>query len=594
MKPFRNLVFVSLILGVALAGAGAQENLVTNGNFTQVTSIDNLWDGVDGQGYLAGFRRGTYAVTESGRIGGQEMPISVSLVDINGDGLPDIITSDPAGVLRAYINSGTKTEPKFTHAEVIPIFPPQIAKDTAYDRNLWTNPHSVPKIAFYDWNNNGSLDLLVGNYCGDVLLIPNTGSKTSPIFAQPKNYEAVKVQLGGKRPWGNLFAPCPIDWNKDGKTDLLIGEGSYSANAVYVLLNQSSGSTPKFTDEQRYYLCYGDGKEQLVPTVVDYNGDGLPDVLVGDRKGTVSVYLNPGKWTPGTELPLANTIKFGNTTSFGMPIAPTAADFNGDGLFDLLIGKANGRIALAINKGKPGQPEFGEPVEIKGEKLFTDKINLPAKWTFDMGNDRGNLYAYASVDANEKSPDGGKVLKAGFYPPPNKVFKMTPLTVNGHDDNDYFRYWRDEWVPVDVRWAGYNRPADACLLRQELGPLKIGTSYKLTFKVKGKGITDGVCTVALLGAAENVATNFQKNDRGGVKPVKDDTHEEVDVTEPFSSGNEWKTMEKTFTVRFKEQGLKKLGTTTLTMLEFKFTLPQFSGEFQLCDVQLSAAPSGGN
>ena len=125
---------------------------------------------MDGAGFLAGFRRGTYALTESGKVGGQEMPISVSFVDVNGDGLPDLVTADPAGVLRAYINSGTKTEPKFTYGEVIPIFPPQIAKDTAYDRSLWTNPHSVPKIALYDWNHNGTLDLLVGNYCGDILL----------------------------------------------------------------------------------------------------------------------------------------------------------------------------------------------------------------------------------------------------------------------------------------------------------------------------------------------------------------------------------------------------------------------------------------
>src|SRR5207244_1734575 len=114
-------------------------------------------------------------------------------------------------------------------------------------------------------------------------------------------YGSVRVAVGSK-PWGNLFAPCVVDWNKDGRPDLLIGEGSYSANAVFVLLNQSSASEPKFTDEHRHYLCYGDGREQLAPTVADINGDGEPDVLVGDRLGTVGIYLNPGKWKPGTEL----------------------------------------------------------------------------------------------------------------------------------------------------------------------------------------------------------------------------------------------------------------------------------------------------
>src|SRR5579871_1873413 len=147
-----------LITAALLAAdvASAQQNLVVNGDFQKFTPTDNLWDGVDGAGFLAGFRRGTYATTESGKVGGQEMPISVSLVDINGDGLPDLLTADPAGVLRAYINSGTKTEPKFTYGEVIPIFPPQIAKDNAYDKSWATGPHSVPKIALYDWNHNGT------------------------------------------------------------------------------------------------------------------------------------------------------------------------------------------------------------------------------------------------------------------------------------------------------------------------------------------------------------------------------------------------------------------------------------------------------
>jgi hypothetical protein len=586
----RTSLLLPLLLASAASCAWAQQNLVVNGDFAKFTPTDNLWDGVDASGFLAGFRRGTYATTESGKVGGQEMPISVDFIDVNGDGLPDLITADPAGVLRAYINSGTKTEPKFTHAEIIPIFPPQISKETKYDRGWWTGPHSVPKIALFDWNHKGAPDLLIGNYCGDILLLSNTGGAQAPAYPQPSTYDRVKIPLAGKRPWGNLFAPCAIDWDKDGKTDLLIGEGSYSANAVYVLLNQSSASEPKFNDEHRYYLCYGDGREQLVPTVADYNGDGLPDVLVGDRKGTVGVYLNPGGWKPGTELPLSNMIRFGNLETLGMAVAPHAADYNGDGLFDLIIGKGNGRIALALNTGTKAEPKFDSATEMRGEKYFKDKINLPQQWTYDVGNDRGNLYGYLSVDANEASPGGGKVLKAGFFPSPNKVFKMVPLAVNGRDDADFFRYWREEWVPVDVRWAGYGRMADAFLMRQSLGALTVGTTYKLTFKAKGKGIGDGVCTVAYLGAAENVATKFQRNERGGVKAQKDETHEETNVTAPFTSSDEWKSIEKTFTVNFKEHGLKKLTATTLAMIEFKFVLPQYAANCQICDVQLVALP----
>ncbi len=589
MKP---LIRACAFLGFAasaLAQAPTGGNVVVNGNFAKFTSEDNLWDGVDSAGFLAGWKRGTYAVKESGKITDNvETALSVDFVDVNGDKLQDLITSDAAGYLRAYINVGTKTEPKFDHAEIIPLFPPQIAKDNRYNRGLWSNPWSVPKINMVDWNRRGSFDLVIGNYGGDLLLIPNTGSAQAPNFPQPTNYAKVKISSASKRPWGNLLAPYAIDWNKDGKMDLLVGEGSYSANAVYVLLNQSGGSTPTFNDENRFYLCYGDGREQLVPTVADWNGDGNPDVLVGDRKGTIGVYLNPGNWKPGTELKLATNVRFGTVEELKTPVAPSAADFNGDGLFDLVIGKATGRLGVAVNKGTAAEPKFDAPMELKGTDLLTEKINRPSNWTIDVGNNRGNLYAYASVDPGLASPGGGKILKFGFYPSPNKVFKMTPLSVDGRDDADYFRYWREEWEPIPAHWAGYDRAADAIVMRQNLPGLKVGSSYTLKFKAKGIGFQNGVCTVALLGAAENVATKFKRGERGAVKADKNEAKEEVLIAENFSPAGEWKSMEKTFTVGFKDRDVKKIETTTLAILEFKFNLPQYSTDCQICDVEIVA------
>jgi hypothetical protein len=601
----KNVLRICAFLGLAFAAraqapapAPAGGNLVGNGDFAKSFPIDNLWDGVDDKGFLSGWRRQTYAVTESGRVGGLEAALSVDFVDINGDQLMDLITADAAGFLRAYINRGTKTDPKYDHAEIIPLFPPQIAKDNGGDQGYWTGPHSVPKINMVDWNRRGAPDMLIGNYAGDILLVPNTGGSQAPAFAQPTNYAKVLVSTSAKRPWGNLFAPYAIDWNKDGKMDLLIGEGSYSANAVHLLLNSSAGSSPTFTEDKRYYLCYGDGREQLVPTVADWNGDGFPDVLVGDRLGTVGVYLNNGQWKPGVELPLVTNVRFGTVEKLDTAVAPNAADFNGDGLFDLVIGKATGRLGIAINKGTKAEPKFDAPMELQGKDLLSEKINLPGPqsvdwrtagvWSMDVGNNRGNLYAFGSVHPTEASPGGGKVLKFGFFPSPNKVFKLNPLSVDGKDRTDYFRYWADEWEAIPASWAGYARPADSVVLRQTLTiPLKVGGTYELSFKTKGAGFENGICTVAYLGAAENVATKFKRGERGSVKADKDETHEIVEVTENFSPGAAWKAAGKPFTVAFKEKNLKKLDATTLALIEFKFTLPQYSATCEICDVKVA-------
>lgn len=581
----------ALLALLALASPAFGQNHVKNGDFTKFTGTDNVWDGVDGNQFLAGFRRETYAVTDSGRVGGLPMPVSVNFTDMNGDKLPDLVTADPAGVVRVHFNSGTPAEPKWTHAEVVPIFPPQIARDSAYDRSLWTAPHGVPKIAMFDWDRRGANDFIVGNYSGDILMIPNTGGSASPVYAQPTNYEKVRIPTSDRgRQWGNLFAPYPYDWNKDGKPDVLVGEGTYSANAVYVLLNKGSGSAPKFNEDDRSYLCYGDGREQLVPTVADYNDDGLPDVLVGDRKGQISVHLNKGDWKPGVELPFASFIKFGNSNTLNAGIAPYACDYNGDGLFDLLIGKTNGRIALAVNIGKKAEPKFAAPNELTGVDLIKEKVNSPDGWTLDPGNNRANLYAYIAVDPNEASPGGGKVLKAGYYPSPNKIIKMSTLGVDGKDTEDFFRYWYEVWYPINATWAGWVRPSDQFVLRQELGDLPVNTTYTFSFKVRGKMIQEGVATVAILGAAENIAKKFQKNERGAVKALKDETNEQILQSEKFTSSDAWKTVEKTFTLNFKERALKQLTASTLAVVEFKFTLPQYQGHCDIADVQLVGKP----
>jgi hypothetical protein len=40
-----------------------------------------------------------------------------------------------------------------------------------------------------------------------------------------------------------------------------------------------------FGENDHFILAYGDGLEQLTPTVADYNGDGTPDPLVAERSG---------------------------------------------------------------------------------------------------------------------------------------------------------------------------------------------------------------------------------------------------------------------------------------------------------------------
>ena len=86
------------------------------------------------------------------------------------------------------------------------------------------------------------------------------------------------------------MAPWFEDWNGNGRPDLILGEGTYSANSIRLVVNVGSRGRPAFVADRVYYLAYGDGYEQLTPAVVDYNGDGLRDLLVGTRTGEIRMH----------------------------------------------------------------------------------------------------------------------------------------------------------------------------------------------------------------------------------------------------------------------------------------------------------------
>lgn len=560
--------------------APTDTNLIHNGNFASYSSEDNLWDGVDSDGYLAGFRQGVAAISEGG-FGDVAMPESVAFVDMNGDGLPDLVVADPVGIYKVYFNSGTKTEPKFTHCEILPIFP---ALWNGNDEEIktgegWMNlgARKAPKIFVANWFKRAGLDLLIGDYIGEFIVIPNTGSVARPEYKQADKRDAYVVNTadGGKL-WSNLLAPAAYDLEGKGQLALLLGEGAYSANAVHLFVSKGTGSRDGFKTDDRHYLAYGDGRELLVPTMADYNGDGLLDLLVADREGTVGVYLNPGNWKPGVEMTLSSYVMFAGTKSLGSPISVCAADYNGDGLFDLLIGKANGRIAVAINKGTKEQPQFDMPVEIKGEDVWGRTINSPTYWECDTGGlSRGNFYSYFSVvsadeDKEAVPPVGTHALKAGFFPCLNKFFPKPG-----------FNY------PKRNGWTPFTEATRAFYLRENIPSLQPNKRYTLRFKVKGRGTSNGTFKIRYHGAIQGTG-KIVHGARGSVSGDSGLVQEWEVVADKFSASSSWGQVTKTFTVEFKNPALKGLEKAEAS-LELRIEIMPYDGVCYYDDVRLEPA-----
>ena len=410
----------------------------------------SLWYGVDAGGVLAGNTQQLPVLNLDGTISGSPMPVSVSVADMNADGLPDIVTMDVLGYLRIYFNSGTKSVPKFSTGELSTLF---LTRTSAVDQALplplkdspWWVANPVrdiarrgPRIFVFDRMGATKNDLFIGNYSGEILLIPNTGTPSVPEFKQPQEIAraVIPTMKDSQKKWGNVFAPTVWDWDGDGRFDLLVGEGSYSANSIHLLINKGANDRPVFDENNRSVLAYGMGLEQLSPCVVDFNGDGFPDLLVTERSGKVAVYLNSGKpWKPGETLAFDSFLKVGAPAAPGssdtkpdpmtaatapnlLPLGGistiAAADLNGDGLFDLIFGKSNGRVAVSLNTGTKTQPAFSAPVDIISETKPT-MVALPRDWECDSGLTRGNFFGYVSLVSDADDPDakisgGGRCL----------------------------------------------------------------------------------------------------------------------------------------------------------------------------------------
>jgi hypothetical protein len=141
-----------------------------------------------------------------------------------------------------------------------------------------------------DWNGNGAMDLIVGTVLGEVWLVPNEGKGKELAFGTPRRLEAA-----GKPIKVNSDAsPTVADWDGDGLLDLIVGADDGS---VVWFRNIGSAKEPKLEaarpligkspagwddDHKRGPRDWG---VRVKPCVFDWNGDGRPDLLIGDLCG---------------------------------------------------------------------------------------------------------------------------------------------------------------------------------------------------------------------------------------------------------------------------------------------------------------------
>ena len=328
---------------------------------------------------------------------GGSSAVSPASGDWDGDGNNDLVTGEHWGVLRFFRNDGstmltTSGPPTWTEQDLI--LPFDLAGDSA------------PALA--DWDDDGDMDLLLGQAHGQVHQYTNGGSAAAPDWRP----DDVLLTL----PWTNhphVF-PTLADIDGDDDYDLFIGEGGWqglgAGGNIHYYRNDGTPAAPTWTPVVTNFLGLDVGGWST-PVFVDIDADADLDLFVGDEAGTLTFVQNTGTpLTPTWDAPVQPYAGL----DLGGYSAPSFFDVDQDGDLDMLVGLESGSLAYVRNTGAADSPAWElvsttHPDIDVGERAVPTAADVNGDGQPDLligdGDGGLNLYLYQGSGAPPATDD---------------------------------------------------------------------------------------------------------------------------------------------------------------------------------------------
>ncbi len=221
---------------------------------------------------------------------------SPNLADFDGDGDLDLICGEFLDRFTFFENVGSRQAPVWAGGRYL---------HTEESASLRMDLQMITPTAI-DWDRDGDVDLIVGDEDGRVAFVEHTGRSRDgvPQFRPPRYFQQDARELK----FGALVTPCSFDWDADGDEDLICGN---TAGYVGFIENLDGGNPPRWAPPVRLKAGSRELRVQAgpagsiqgpceakwgytTPSVADWDHDGLPDIVVNSIWGKVVWYKNVG------------------------------------------------------------------------------------------------------------------------------------------------------------------------------------------------------------------------------------------------------------------------------------------------------------